>query len=298
MSEKSAPEEIPQTDSDEKIFNRVTESPADLKDIGAGLARAQEKIKPAQMNAENPFHKSKYADLASVIKSIKEPLAKEGISIMQSCNIITPGTQPWIECTTTLIHKSGQKLVSTCQVPLRASKGGYYTPQDIGASMTYARRYGVSAAVGVANEDTDGEVPGVYRYQEDSQKVKPPAESEKQVTNKTAAKKPEAKKQEEAEYVEEPDVDEETGEIKESSDSKMITKGIAEELTSAARGVGHTNPTIRYVLEKYHKQDRFSRIQATETHNLRKNLISKKVLNEAKKALAVEEKAAAEEGEE
>jgi hypothetical protein len=75
-------------------------------------------------------------------------LAKHGIAVVQ--NLTT--TDGGIACTTMLLHKSGQSLISTLPIP--ASK---QDAQGLGSAATYARRYGLMAMAGVVgDEDDDG----------------------------------------------------------------------------------------------------------------------------------------------
>ena len=50
------------------------------------LAKAQGQIKAAPKDSDNPFFKSKYADLASVWEACREPLAKNGLAVIQRPN--------------------------------------------------------------------------------------------------------------------------------------------------------------------------------------------------------------------
>ncbi len=122
-----------------------------IADLAAALAKAQGEFQPASKNSTNPFHKSKYADLASVVDSAREILTKHGLSVTQ-----LPKNVPelgWV-LETVLLHASGQSI--SCQLPLIMDK---QTNQCMGASMTYMRRYGFCAITGVVvdEDDDDGE---------------------------------------------------------------------------------------------------------------------------------------------
>lgn len=127
-----------------------------IGELAAALVEAQKVIHNVVKNKTNPFFaktddpaKGKYADLSSVAEACKEPLNTNGICYVQSPE---PGEKGVVVLTTTLLHKSGQWISGTCAVPL--DKVG---PQAYGSAMTYARRYGLSAMVGVCPEDDDGE---------------------------------------------------------------------------------------------------------------------------------------------
>jgi hypothetical protein len=60
----------------------MTTSP-EIHEIANALSLAQGDIKPASKDSTNPHFRSKYADMASVIEAVREPLAKHGLSVVQ-----------------------------------------------------------------------------------------------------------------------------------------------------------------------------------------------------------------------
>ncbi len=124
---------------------KQTESIADLS---TALAAAQRMMEGASKDSANPFFKSSYADLASVWNAIREPLAANGLAIMQM-----PGADgAKVTITTLLTHSSGQWVSSDLTMTAKED-----TPQAIGSAITYARRYALQSIAGVAPEDDDGE---------------------------------------------------------------------------------------------------------------------------------------------
>ncbi len=120
----------------------------DIGELAAALAAAQAEITNAVKTSVNPFYKSRYADLATVFDACRAPLAKNGLAVIQT----TDGTDgSLVVVVTTLAHKSGQWIRG--RLVMRADKTD---PQTIGKCITYARRYALSAMVGVAPEDDDG----------------------------------------------------------------------------------------------------------------------------------------------
>lgn len=98
---------------------------------------------------ENPFYKSKYADLSDVLDVSKEHLNDNGICVAQC-----PNTDPesgYVTVETVLLHESGQWMRG--ETKLKPSKSD---PQGSGSAFTYARRYGLTAMLGLAQEDDDG----------------------------------------------------------------------------------------------------------------------------------------------
>lgn len=115
--------------------------------IAAALAKAQGAMKAAKKDTNNPFFKSKYADLSSVWDACREQLAKNGLSITQ----IPYATDTGVGVKTILMHESGEFIEG-----FLALKPKDLSPQSAGSAITYARRYALAAMVGVAQEDDDG----------------------------------------------------------------------------------------------------------------------------------------------
>ena len=121
---------------------------AAIDKLAEALAKAQSEMEGAKKESVNPFFKSSYADLHAVIKSAFPHLSKYGLSVSQG-NEIVPGA---ICVTTTLLHSSGQWLRSKVKLPLSKVDA-----QGVGAAITYGRRYGLSAMVGIAQYDDDAQ---------------------------------------------------------------------------------------------------------------------------------------------
>jgi len=116
-------------------------------ELFAALAIAQGEVENASKNSNNPHFKSKYADLAEVLNTVRPVFAKHGLSILQSTGF--DGER--VHVTTLIAHSSGGYVSSeaTC-VPAKCDA------QGIGSATTYLRRYGLAAMAGVAQEDDDG----------------------------------------------------------------------------------------------------------------------------------------------
>lgn len=116
--------------------------------LAVALAKAQAKMAGARKESNNPAFNSKYADLASVVEAIKGPLADNGLSYVQ-----TPCTNDKDEVgvETILLHSSGEWIKGDAYfMPVaKANAHGF------GSILTYARRYSLSALVGIAPEDDD-----------------------------------------------------------------------------------------------------------------------------------------------
>lgn len=119
-----------------------------IKELATALSKFQKEVKNPKNIANNPFFNSKYAPLDEVINVIKEPLAKNGLSFIQMPNSEDGNLASVI---TVLMHESGEWIESE---PLKL-KNEKPTAQGSGSSITYARRYQLSAVLGIASEDDD-----------------------------------------------------------------------------------------------------------------------------------------------
>ena len=118
--------------------------------LAAALAKAQGAMKGAVKDSANPFFKSKYADLASVVEAIRAAFSANGLSYIQT---VEPSDKDEVRVETTLLHASGE-WISCGVLALPVSK---VDAQGYGSALTYCRRYSLSAAVGIAAEaDDDG----------------------------------------------------------------------------------------------------------------------------------------------
>ena len=115
--------------------------------LATALSKAQSEIKGAEKKSINPFFNSGYADLHTVIESSFPHLTKYGLSVIQG-NDSNPGE---FFVTTMLLHESGQWIKSKLKMPIEK-----ITAQSIGSTITYGRRYGLSAITGIAQYDDDG----------------------------------------------------------------------------------------------------------------------------------------------
>jgi hypothetical protein len=116
-------------------------------ELFGAISKAQAEVENATKGSTNPHFKSKYADLAEVLNTVRPTFAKHGLSLLQS----TAFEGSLVSVTTVVAHESGGHVssVASC-VPAKSDA------QGIGAATTYLRRYGLAAMTGVAQEDDDG----------------------------------------------------------------------------------------------------------------------------------------------
>ena len=116
-------------------------------ELFAALAAAEGEVENASKSSANPHFKSKYADLAEVLNTVRPVFAKHGLSITQS----TAFNGSLVSVTTLVGHKGGGLIYSTAScVPSKTDA------QGIGSATTYLRRYSLAAMAGIAQEDDDG----------------------------------------------------------------------------------------------------------------------------------------------
>ncbi len=129
--------------------SRSATSSDSIKEISGALAKAQAEFQTPKRTKEamvTATRKYKYADLQDVYDSVREPLAKNGLAITH----LTQEFAGQVELVTMLVHESGEFFRSIYPVKARAER-----PQEMGSAMTYARRYTVSALLGIASEEDD-----------------------------------------------------------------------------------------------------------------------------------------------
>lgn len=114
----------------------------------AALAAAQGEVENATKASTNPHFKSRYADLAEVLNTVRPVFSKHGLAIVQS----TGFDGGMVSVTTALVHKEGGYITSVASCTPAKTDG-----QGVGAATTYLRRYSLAAACGVAQEDDDGQ---------------------------------------------------------------------------------------------------------------------------------------------
>jgi hypothetical protein len=117
--------------------------------IAKAFVKAQTQFGPALKTKSNPHLKSKYADLAACVEAVIDALHTNGIALMQHTHDCDNG----VIVETVFLHESGEVL-STGRLHVPAVKAD---PQGYGSALTYARRYALMTACGIAPEDDDGQ---------------------------------------------------------------------------------------------------------------------------------------------
>lgn len=112
------------------------------------LVALQSEIPVIPFDSENPHFRSKFASLGAIMEKIRPLLAKHGFAWV-TCPTVKDGV-PALRYA--LVHRSGAQIEDT--MLLQSDKA---TAQAQGSALSYARRYSVSAVLGlVADKDDDG----------------------------------------------------------------------------------------------------------------------------------------------
>ena len=133
-----------------------TETPApsqsaEIGKLAEALAKAQGQIKAALKDSANPFFESTYAGLQAVWDACRAPLSENGLSVVQRGQSTPAG----YVMRTTIIHSSGQWMEGEVPCLTTARETKQNPMQQLGSAITYARRYGLAAMVGVAPEEDE-----------------------------------------------------------------------------------------------------------------------------------------------
>ena len=118
-----------------------------IANLATALAVAQGAFSSAKKTSDNPFFKSKYADLNSVIEASRAPMLENGLSVVQ----IPSYADGRVSLETVLMHKSGEWISGNI-----STKPAKEDSQAIGSAISYLRRYSLASFLGIAQEDDDG----------------------------------------------------------------------------------------------------------------------------------------------
>lgn len=118
-----------------------------MQKIAQSFVKAQKAFGPALKSSTNPHFRTKYADLSACVEAVIDALNDNGIALIQHTHDCDSG----VSVETIFLHESGEML-STGRLHVPAAK---QDPQGYGSALTYARRYSLMAACGIAPEDDD-----------------------------------------------------------------------------------------------------------------------------------------------
>lgn len=120
------------------------ETSQQINEIAKALSEFQSNLPKIEKDANVNLgsYSFSYAPLETIIQAIKPLLKQTGLSFLHVMN------DSILECI--ILHSSGQ-CINTGGIAIKMSN----KMQDMGSSMTYARRYTLCAALGIVAEDDD-----------------------------------------------------------------------------------------------------------------------------------------------
>lgn len=112
------------------------------------LLEFQQKVEAIKKDSKNPFFKSNYFDINSLLAEIKPLLNELGLVLLQPLDNID--LQPALR-TVIFDSETGKEIIdSTIPLP------NLQDPQKMGAVITYYRRYAIQSMLCLQAEDDDG----------------------------------------------------------------------------------------------------------------------------------------------
>jgi hypothetical protein len=149
-----------------------------MKEIASALVKAQKEFGPALKSSTNPAFRSRYADLSACVEAVIDALNNNDIFMMQPTHECDNG----VIVETIFIHSSGEQI-SSGKLHVPATK---HDAQGYGSALTYARRYSLMTACGIAPEDDDGNNASKAKAPPAKPAAAPPAKAPTKVEGKDA----------------------------------------------------------------------------------------------------------------
>jgi hypothetical protein len=115
------------------------------------IINIQKSICGLKKDAKNPFHKSTYMNLSTIVNALK-PILYENECYSSHELGLSESEKPFL--TTKIIYKDGTVLLQ-CKSPLPVKDAG--DPQKLGSAITYMRRYNLTALLEIEEDDDDGQ---------------------------------------------------------------------------------------------------------------------------------------------
>lgn len=128
---------------------------AEIDKIAPALLAVQRNCIEIHKDAENPFFSSSYATLETIINTVRPVLSENGLVLTQGGSI--GGAESGMNIETILIHESGQWIGFELTIPFETKKSQHgASPHAAGSAITYGKRYGLQAILGLPTHDDDG----------------------------------------------------------------------------------------------------------------------------------------------
>jgi hypothetical protein len=109
------------------------------------LLEVKKQIGTLSKNSKNPFFKSKYLDLTSLLEAVEPVLIENGIILLQP---LSEG-----RVVTLLIDADDGSTIVESEISIPEN---ITDPQKLGSAITYFRRYTLKSLLAIAEDDDDG----------------------------------------------------------------------------------------------------------------------------------------------
>ncbi len=144
-----------------------------IASMAKDLVKAQAGITGVAKDGNNPIFRSKYITLDSILLAVRPVLSQYNIFLTQSVHdysTTADGVITSVTVRTSLLHSSGEWIANEVTVPVNPAvdRNGKVQAVDahrIGSSITYGRRYSLSALLGIGEDDDDGNTASGYQNQ-------------------------------------------------------------------------------------------------------------------------------------
>jgi hypothetical protein len=135
-----------------------------ISKLAAALVAAHAEVENATKDSQNPFFKSNYASLNSVLGTIKPVFERHGLAVVQLPSEAADG---FTGLESIILHESGEWIsqVAAAPIPIKYTSDSEPRPPDaqsVGSAITYLRRYSLAALAGITQEDDDGNAASNY----------------------------------------------------------------------------------------------------------------------------------------
>lgn len=127
--------------------NQLTYRSDQINELARALANAQKVISNPPKDAKNPYFKSSYSDLPTVLNVVRDVLPNHQLSFVQPLELV--GDKIYL--TTILMHSSGQWIKSYAPILCKDPTD----PQKFGSGISYMRRYALQALIGIVGDDDE-----------------------------------------------------------------------------------------------------------------------------------------------
>ena len=131
-----------------------------IKELATALSKFQSETVDAIKDKKGD--KGSYADLGQILNLVRPLMSKHGLSVAQlPCESAIEGN---IAVDTMLMHKSGEWISNSFSMPINRiirkadQRDVTNAPQASGSVITYARRYALTAVLGITQEDNDAAI--------------------------------------------------------------------------------------------------------------------------------------------